>query len=462
MRQLVNETMQRLMSMLAELPTAPLHHPELADEAYMQALIEAVPETGSDFSALLDHLFSECLPPSLNATSPGFMGYVPGGGLFHAAVADLLADTVNRYVGVSAVAGGFAQLEANVLRWFCEIMGFPQTAAGFLTSGGSLANWSAVVVAREQRLGEDFSRGTLYTSAQAHLCVAKAARLAGFPHANLRVLPCDSDHRLSMLHLHQAVAADRAAGLQPFMLVVSAGTTSTGAVDPLAACAEFAAAEDMWLHADAAYGGLFRMTARGEQVLRGIERADSIALDPHKTLFLPYGTGALLVRQAAHLKAAHASSADYLPAASEAQEVWDFADLSPELTRPFRGLRVWLPLKLHGLSVFRDYLNEKLDLARWLAAELEHVPEITLIAPPQLSILAFAVRAVGGEDVSARNAKTEALLRAINARQRVMLTGTMLEGLFVIRVAIVSFRTHQAHLEMLLEDLQLGLAAANL
>jgi len=462
MRQLVAEVMERLMAMLAELPAAPLHQPELADERYLQGLVEPVPESGAVFSDLLEHLFNECLPPSLNATSPGFMGYVPGGGLFHAAVADLLADTMNRYVGVNAVAGGFAQLEANVLRWFCEFMGLPQTAAGFLTSGGSLANWSAVVVAREQQLGEDFSRATVYTSDQAHHCVAKAVKLAGLGTASLRVIPCDSEYRLSMRHLREAVTADRAAGLRPFLLVASAGTTNTGAVDPLAACADFAAAEGLWLHVDAAYGGFFRLTGRGEQVLAGIERADSVALDPHKTLFLPYGTGALLVRQATHLKAAHASSADYLPAASEHQDIWDFADLSPELTRPYRGLRVWLPLKLHGVDVFREYLDEKLDLAQWLCAQLANIPQLEVIAPPQLSILAFAVRAAADEDVAARNRRTEALLHAINARQRVMLTGTMLKGLFVIRVAIVSFRTHQTRVEMLLEDLQLGLEALSL
>ncbi len=457
MRHLVSTVMDRLMPILADLPTQPVHQPELAGADELQALIEPVPEQASNLDDLLKRLFSDCLPSSLNATSPGFMGYVPGGGLFHAAVADLLADTLNRYVGVSAVAGGFAQLEANVLRWFCQFMGLPQTAAGFLTSGGSLANWSAVVVARHHQLGEEFSRGTLYTSDQAHHCVAKAAKLAGIPSSNLRVLPCDEKQRLSLPHLQEAVTADRASGFTPFMLVVSAGTTNTGAVDPLDVCAEFAAEQGLWLHVDAAYGGFFRLTERGERGLHGIERADSIALDPHKTLFLPYGTGALLVREAAHLKAAHASTADYLPAASAHEDVWDFGDVSPELTRPFRGLRVWLPLRLHGVGVFREYLNEKLDLAAWLAQELSEIPQLELIAPPQLSILAFAVRTPAGQSDAVRNEVTEALLRAVNARQRVMLTGTSVGGRFVIRVAIVSFRTHQVRIHMLLEDIKLGL-----
>jgi len=196
MRQLVDEVMARLMAFIADQQEAPLHRPELADSAYFERLIEPAPERGKPLAELLDHIFQECLPPSLNATSPGFMGYVPGGGLFHAAVADLLADTLNRYVGVSAVAGGFAQLEANVVRWFCDFMGLPDSAAGFLTSGGSLANWSAVVVAREYLLGEDISRGVIYTSEHVHHCVTKAAKLAGIRQSNVRVLPCDDAYRL--------------------------------------------------------------------------------------------------------------------------------------------------------------------------------------------------------------------------------------------------------------------------
>ncbi len=459
MRELVDAVMARLMQFIEALPEAPLHRPELADEAYFARLIEPPPERGRPLAELLERVFAECLPPSLNATAPGFMGYVPGGGLFHAAVADLLADTLNRYVGVSAVAGGFAQLEANVLRWFCEFMGLPGSAAGFLTSGGSLANWSAVVVAREHMLGEDFSDGVIYTSDQAHHCVAKAARLAGIKQANVRVLPSDNAYRLSPEAVQQAVHTDRQRGLRPFMLVASAGTTNTGAVDPLAACAQLAAHERLWLHVDAAYGGFFRLTDRGRQALDGIELADSIVLDPHKTLFLPYGTGALLVREARHLKAAHASSAAYLPAASEQPQVWDFADMSPELTRPSRGLRVWLPLQLHGVATFRQYLDEKLSLAAWLAGELEAMAQIEVVAAPELSILAFAVAADMASDVAHRNHQTQALLQYINARQRVLLTATELRGLLVIRVAIVAYRTHRAQVEALLEDLTLGLEA---
>ena len=403
---------------------------------------------------LLADLFGEYPPTSLDATSPGFMGYVPGGGIFHAAVADLIADTLNRYVGVSAVGGAYVQIESNVVCWFCEFMGLPQGSGGYLTSGGSLANWGAVIAAREKHLGEDLSRGVIYVSDQTHHCVAKAAKLAGIRSANVRVLPCDADFELSPERVLAAVEGDLGRGLTPFMLVASAGTTNTGAVDPLAPLADAARDAGLWFHVDGAYGGFFNLTQRGRAALNGIERADSIALYPHKTLFLPYGTGALLVRRQHDLHAAHASQADYLPPPSDAESVVDFSDLSPELTRPFRGLRVWLPLKMHGVGVFRDYLDEKLDLARQLCAALHAMPQIEVLAEPVLSILAFACRAETEADA---NRRSRAVIAAINARGRVMLTGTMLGGRFAIRVAVVSYRTHEEQIGFLLEDLAAAL-----
>ncbi|HSG64918.1 MAG TPA: aminotransferase class I/II-fold pyridoxal phosphate-dependent enzyme, partial [Gammaproteobacteria bacterium] len=357
--------------------------------------------------------------------------------------------------GVAAVAPVLTQLEANVVRWFCEIVGYPSQARGFLTTGGSLANLSAVITARQVRLGDDFSRGTIYLSDQAHHCVEKAARLAGLPRWNIRILPTDSTLRLDPGQVLSALRRDREQGLQPFMLVASAGTTNTGAIDPLPVLADLASAERLWLHVDAAYGGFFCLTERGRRALAGIERADSIVLDPHKTLFLPYGTGALLVRDGNDLKATHSSQADYMPPLQGDEELVDFCELSPELTRPFRGLRVWLPFKLHGADVFRAYLDEKLDLARWIAGELARIPELEILAEPELSVTAFAMR--GEEPLEARNAATRRLLSLINERQRVHLTGTFLHGRFAIRVAVVAFRVHMPHMKILLEDILLAL-----
>ena len=457
MRAMTDATMDRISVFMSTLSEQALDRSAEADLQYLRSLKEPLPEAGGDFEQLLDTVFRDLAPLSLNPASPGFMGYVPGGGIFHAALADLISNTLNRYTGVAGVAPALNQLEANVVRWLCQIMGYPEQARGFLTSGGSLANWSGLVTARHAKLGEDFSRGMIYTSDQVHHCVTKAARLAGFPAANVRVLPADGNYRLDPALVRDAIRTDRARGMQPAILVASAGTTNSGAVDPLPELAVLAREENLWLHVDAAYGGFFRLTERGKQALAGIELADSLVLDPHKTLFLPYGTGALLVRDSSALKAVHSSSADYMPAMQEDEDLMDFCELSPELTRPFRGLRIWLPFKMHGVGVFRRYLDEKLDLARWIEAQIRNIPQLELVAPATLSILAFAVRDEG-QSLAERNSTTRALMQRINDKQRVNLTGTLLRDVYVIRIAISAFRLHQERMDMLLEDLQEALA----
>ena len=456
MQAMVDAAMERIRAFMATLPQQPVDGSGDADPEFLRSLHEPVPQAPAPLGSLLDQIFDELAPLALNPTSPGFLGYVPGGGIFHAAVADLISNTLNRYVGVVGVAPGLNQLEANVVRWFCDMMGYPREARGFLTTGGSLANWSGLVTARQARLGEDFLGGVIYASDQVHHCVEKAARLAGFPAGNVRMLPSDEAYRLSADVAREAIAADRARGLTPAILVASAGTTNTGAVDPLPELASLARQEDLWLHVDAAYGGFFRMTARGKEKLRGLELADSVVLDPHKTLFLPYGTGALLVRDGAALNAAHTSGADYMPPMQDDDDFMDFCELSPELTRPFRGLRVWLPFKMHGAGVFRDYLDEKLDLTQWIAAKIAAMDELEILAPPELSIMAFAVRD-RGQSLAERNAETRELMARINARQRVYLTGTLLKGVFAIRIAVIVFRAHQERMDMLLEDLTAAL-----
>ncbi len=461
MRALVDAAMERITALIRTLPEQPVNTSGAADPEFLSGLIEPLPEAGAPFEELLDLVFAQAARDSLNPISPGFMGYVPGGGIFHAALADLIANVLNRYVGIAAVAPAMSQLEANVIRWFGQIVGYPASARGFLTSGGSLANWSALVTAREARLGENFSRGVIYLSDQAHHCVEKAARLAGFRRDQLRVLETDGAYRLHPDSVREAIEKDRRAGLKPFLIAASAGTTNSGAVDPLPALAELSRAEGLWFHIDAAYGGFFCLTERGRRILEGIAAADSLVLDPHKTLFLPYGTGALLVRDGRHLKNAHSAPADYLPPLQDSDELIDFSEISPELTRPFRGLRVWLALKLAGAQAFRSCLDEKLDLARWLEQQIGLIPALEVLAPPELSILAFALKDDGGS-LDRRNAATRSLMQSINARQRVHLTGTRLHGVFAIRVAIGVFRTHREHLEVLLEDLHAALEESGL
>ncbi len=453
MNRMVSQSMEKITELFEHLPTRPVNVLPPEDPTFASGLIEPMPEEPSSFEGLLDFLFDEAATVGLNPISPGFMGYVPGGGLFHAALADLIADSINQYVAVGNVSPVLNQVEANVVRWLCEIVGYPSTARGFLSSGGSTATQSAITTAREALLGEEFLDGVIYMSDQVHHCVTKAATLAGFPRANLRMLASDQTFRLRPKVVRDSIRKDRRSGLRPFMIVGSAGTVNTGAVDPLAELGALARDEGLWFHVDGAYGGLFRLTDRGKKILNGIDTSDSIVVDPHKTLFLPYGTGSLLVRDGWFLGNTHASTADYLPVLHDVQgEVWDFCDLSPELTRPFRGLRVWLPMKMCGASAFRQYLDEKLDLARWAYERISEIEELEVMEAPSLSIFAFAVRDREGSTED-RNLSTRRLLDLVNRKNRVHLTGTLLDGLFVIRVAIVAYRTHKDRIEMLLEDL---------
>lgn len=456
LRRLIRLATDRVAQFLETLPGQPAAD-VVGSAELARSLAEALPERGLPFEDLLELLFTRAIPKGFNTAGPGYLAYIPGGGLLQTAVADYIGDAVNRYVGVWAAAPGMVQLEANVIRWFCEIVGYPQGAAGFLTSGGSLANFGAMVTARHHLLGEQFLRGTIYASDQTHHSVEKAAMLAGFPAANVRAVPSDDQFRIGVPALAERIRADVRDGFQPFLIVGNAGTTNTGAVDDLDTLADLAGRERLWLHVDAAYGGFFMLTERGRRVMHGIQRADSITLDPHKALFLPYGTGSLLVRDGERLRRAHALTAEYLPAMQDTQDLVDFCQLSPELTRPPRGLRVWLPLKLHGAAAFRRALDEKLDLTEWAARALRALaPAVEVVAEPQLSTVAFRLRRPGA-DVATSNRLNRTFLERINARNRVHLTGTMLGESFALRICVVSFRTHRDRMEMCLEDIKAAL-----
>ncbi|HVR37882.1 MAG TPA: aminotransferase class V-fold PLP-dependent enzyme, partial [Thermoanaerobaculia bacterium] len=342
----------------------------------------------------------------------------------------------------------------NVVRWFCEIVGYQRGAGGVLLPGGSLANLTALIAARKALLPDDFLRGTLYCSEQVHHSFQKAANAAGFPYANIRELPVDERFRIRTDALEERIARDRADGFTPFLVAGSAGTTGTGAVDDLETLARIAHANAMWFHVDGAYGALFMLTERGRDALRGIEQADSMILDPHKTLFLPFGTGAVLVRDARTLRRAHSLHADYLPDMQSEEELVDFCEISPELSRDFRGLRVWLPLKMFGIEPFREQLDEKLDLIAFATEELRKIEGIEIVAEPQLTITAFRL-VRDGADCNELNRR---LLDRINAKKHVMLTPTIVDGKFVIRICIVSHRTHRDRVELALDDIRAAVA----
>lgn len=445
-----------------------------AAAAYAEGLLEALGETPAfqpgfgdpdgaltrpfgeaplDVERALAILASEVVAPGINPASPRSFGYIPGGGLYPAALGDFLADVTNRYSGVFFAGPGAVRLEMQLVKWLAELVGYPaESAGGDLTSGGSIANLSAIVAAREAHgvRSADVPRRVVYSSEQCHHSLEKALRIAGLDECARRVIPVDERSRMRADTLADAVRDDRKAGLLPWFAVATAGTTDAGAVDPIGAIADVAAAEGLWLHVDAAYGGAFLLCGEGRRALAGIERSDSVVIDPHKGFFLPFGSGAIVVRERARLAAANRYHANYMQDAFPPDVELSPADLSPELSRPFRGLRLWLPLTLFGLAPFRAALEEKLVLARYFHARLAELPDWEVGPPPDLSVVTYRYRPPRG-DADEFNRR---LVAAIQNDGRVFLSSTRLDGRFTLRLAVLHFRTHVADVDLALELLR--------
>jgi len=438
MHRMGEAVLEAIIDHIRSLPDAPCsnldEYPRVAD-----SLLDPPPEKGCDFETLLDFLMKRVIPASITHPHPSFMGYIPGGGLYPSAIADFIAAATNRYVGVWFAAPACARLEHAVLNWFTQWMDYPNSTRGILTSGGSLANFSAVVTARKHLLGDDLRSGTMYMSNQTHHCVAKAAELAGIPGRNIRMLKVERNFRAVPDEFERAITKDLDLGLKPFLLVGNAGTTNTGAVDPLIEMSEVAKKYGLWYHIDAAYGGFFKLCEEGKRVLKGLENSDSVVLDPHKGLFVPYGTGSLLVKQGELLRRAHVMAADYIQDHPVPEGELDAADHSPELSRSFRGLRVWLPLKFFGVQAFRENLSEKLRLTQWIYQRFLEEPGFECLSVPELSAFAFRYHPERG-DVDRFNRQ---LLKALVATKKLYLSSTRLNGKFAIRICILGFRTHR-------------------
>jgi aromatic-L-amino-acid decarboxylase len=452
MREMADAVLTRALAHVASLPDQPARGDTRAEQLCRE-MREPAPEQPTDLEALLGPLFDDWIPRSFTAPGPGYLAYIPGGGVYPAALADFIANTTNRYTGVWQASPALVQLEANALEWLREWMQFPPGTRGLFTTGGSMSNFCAIVTAREQRLGPALREGTLYTSTQAHQCVVKAAKLAGVLPDRVRIVGVDEAFRMRVDLLEDAIARDRRDGLRPFLVVSSAGTTNTGAVDPLDEVADLCAREGLWHHVDGAYGGFFHACPELRPLLRGLPRADSLTLDPHKGLFLPYGTGCLLVRDGRALRAAHTAGehASYLPDLPDLDEFYDPSQHGPDLSRGFPGLRVWLTIKLYGGARLRAAIAEKRALAVDAARRLATVPGIVIDAPPQLSLFAFHL-AWPGSTQEERNRATTALLEQVTARGRVMITGCTVDGRVLARVCVLSFRTHQSRIDDCVAD----------
>jgi aromatic-L-amino-acid decarboxylase len=393
-------------------------------------------------------------PGENEGTSPGYLAYIPSGGLYAAALGDYIAAVTNRYVGLSFCSPGAAHIEPMLWRWMANFIGYPATAAGDFTSGGSLANLTAIVTAREahQLKAADYPRAVAYLSDQTHHSVVKGLRIAGMKECIVRHIQLDQNYRMRTDELEAAIQDDQQAGLLPWLVVATAGTTETGAVDPLASMADIARHNQLWLHIDGAYGAMFALCEMGKAILRGIERADSVTMDPHKGLFMTMGTGAVLVRNGDDLLKAYRYHANYLEGAQVVSTTGEVSqsDLSPELTRPFRGLRLWLALKLTGVAPFRAALEEKLLLARHFYEGLQRLDGFVAGPPPDLSVVMFRYRPARGN----ANEFNQKLIQAIQHDGRIFLSSTKINGDVFLRLAVLGFRTHLETIELALEILK--------
>ncbi|MDZ4713855.1 MAG: aminotransferase class I/II-fold pyridoxal phosphate-dependent enzyme [Cytophagales bacterium] len=414
-------------------------------------LLSPIRESGLPIEKALRLIQKHVDAPALNPASGGHLGYIPGGGLYYASLGDYLADVTNRYAGVFFAGPGAVRMENMLLRWVAKFLGYPGTAAGNITSGGSIANLIAICTARDAKgiTSERIPSSVIYLTEQAHHSLAKAIRIAGLGECILRTVPMDARFRMDAVALERQVKADKSKNLSPFLLIASAGTTDTGSIDPLDILGTLAAKYRMWYHVDAAYGGFFALTREGKKKLHGMEKSDSMVIDPHKGLFLPYGIGMILVKSRKQLNATHFYQANYMQDALADLEEPSPADLSPELTKHFRGLRMWLPLKLHGVKPFRACLEEKLLLTKYFYQEVKKLgfeagPE------PELSVVTYRYVPPKGN----ANLFNKKLLHAVQKDGRVFISSTLLDGKFTLRFACLSFRTHLSTVDTLLAVLK--------
>ncbi len=380
-------------------------------------------------------------PFAARPNHPRFLAFIPGAPCFVSVLGDLLCGGTNFFAAVWLEAAGPAQVEIVVLDWFKEFLGYPPEAAGVLTGGGSEANLTALVVAREQLPEADRGRAVLYLTEQRHWSVDRAARVMGLRADQLRPVRADDQFRLTPAALAAAVARDRAEGRRPWAVVANAGATNTGTVDPLSALADFCRGEGLWLHVDAAYGWAAALTAEGRADLDGIGRADSLTLDPHKWFAQTFEAGCVLVRDGPLLARTFAMRPDYMQDVAPADDEINFADHGIALTRRFRALKIWLSVKALGVGWFRGLVAHTCGLAEYAEALLRHSPGFEVLCPRRLSVVCFRYVPGGTWDEEATNRLNLELIDAVRATGRAFLSSTRLGGRVAVRFCFVNGQT---------------------
>jgi glutamate/tyrosine decarboxylase-like PLP-dependent enzyme len=424
-----------------------------AQREELEALLrEPPPEEGQGLDELLREFEEKVAPAMSHVDHPRMFGFIPGSATFVGAMGDALAAGYNIYGGSWIESSGAHQVELVVVDWFREWLGLPETAGGTLVSGGSVANLTGLVLAREARLGDMRRDGVIYASELVHSAIDRGARILGFRADQVRKLPVDDDYRLHVAELRRAVAADKDLGRVPFCVVANAGDTTTGSVDPLPEIADLSAEQGLWLHVDAAYGGFAVLDPRGKEAMSGIDRADSVVLDPHKWLYTPFEAGCILARNFGDLYDAFHILPDYLVDVAGGPRNVNMCDHGITLSRSARALKIWLAMKHFGVNRYRAVITRTLDLARHAQELLESAPGIEVVSPATLSVICFRYVPTGPDGSSASDETrieevNQEILRRVWASGRAMITSSRVRGRYVLRICVVNHNTLRSDVE---------------
>jgi len=415
-------------------------------EAIFAKLMEPPPEDPAPYQPLLDQLTRDIFPSTMHVNHPRFFAFVPGPGNYVATMAEALSAGFNVFAGTWLGGSAAEAIEVVTIDWLRQLCGFPDSCRGLFVSGGTMANLTGLAVGRHVVLEDRIEEAMVYLCDQAHSSLEKALRVLGFPSRQIRYLKPDPNFRLDPGELKAAIAADRAAGKRPFCVIASAGTTNTGAVDPLPALRAICDAEKMWLHADGAYGAAAVISDAGRRMLEGLGSVDSLSLDPHKWLFQPFETGCVLVRQGAQLRDTFRILPEYLQDVHKHTDEIHLTDLGIQLTRGFRALKVWLSFKVFGLAAFRDAIAYGFRMAEFAESKLRAMPDWEVVTPAQMAVVCFRFKP--GDD-QLHGDLVDAMLKDGFA----LATSTNLWGRTVLRLCTINPRTTEQDIELTLQKI---------